>query len=238
MKAPPNNAKNAPAARNPILIAPSLLSADTANLQEELRRIESAGCEWVHIDIFDGRFAPNLSFGPKLVQDLRKRASLFLDLHLMLHDPAPWVERFAGADQITVHIEAADDIQPALDAVRNAGCKVGLALKPDSPAEAAFPYLDQIDLLLPMTVQPGFSGQRFMPEVLPKIADLRDEMNRRGANPVMQADGGVSVQTAPDLARAGVTAFVAGSALFNAPDFARAAQNIRQAAQNALEPQP
>lgn len=223
-----------------IVIAPSLLSADMSNLGGELKRIEDAGCEWVHIDLFDGRFAPNLSFGPKTVSDLRRRTELFLDVHLMLYDPLPWVERFAsaGADQITVHLEADGETASILEAVRAAGCRAGLALKPDAPAEAPFPYLDKIDLLLPMTVYPGFSGQRFLPEVVPKIAQARDEIERRGLQVRIQADGGVSPKTAPDLARAGVSAFVAGSALFGSDDFAAAADSIRQAAANAQRSAP
>ncbi len=223
-----------------IVIAPSLLSADMSNLGGELKRIEEAGCEWVHIDLFDGRFAPNLSFGPKTVSDLRRGAELFLDVHLMLYDPLPWAERFAsaGADQITIHLEAGGDTASILETIRAAGCRAGLALKPDAAAEAAFPYLDQIDLLLPMTVYPGFSGQRFLPEVVPKIAAARDEIERRGLQVRIQADGGVSTKTAPTLARAGVSAFVAGSALFGSDDLAAAADNIRQAAANAQRSDP
>ena len=212
-------------------IAPSLLSADASRLGDEVQRVESAGADWLHVDIFDAHFAPNLSFGPHTVADLRRRSKLFFDVHLMMSHPHDYLARFAeaGADAITVHVDAEQSVLELIGEIRRLDRRVGVALVPSTAPETVFPYLDLIDLVLPMTVYPGFSGQKFMREVLPNIASIRDEIERRGLDVDIQADGGVSIDTIAELADAGVSVFVAGSAVFSRPDAAEAIRHLRAA---------
>lgn len=219
-----------------VWIVPSLLSANMARLGEEVRRVVEGGADGIHVDVFDGVFAPNLSFGPQVVADLRRESSLFFDVHLMVEHPRKFLRRFAeaGADALTVHVEAKDDVTQMVGEIRSYGKRVGLALVPETPAEVVFPFLDAVDLVLPMTVQPGFSGQRFLAEVLPKIVQLRDEIGRRGLNVLLQADGGVSEETIPLLVGAGVRVLVAGSAVFGQGDVGAAIRRLRIVAEKGL----
>lgn len=203
-----------------ILIAPSLLAADFACLGEALARIEQAGAEMVHVDVMDGHFVPNLTIGPPVVARLRAVTTLPFDVHLMLTNPqafvAPFVE--AGADHLTVHVECADDLAATFREIREAGCSVGLSLRPQTPVEAVLPWLNQVDLVLVMTVEPGFGGQSFMAAMMPKVATLRRAI-AAGKRPVhLEVDGGIDARTVGVAALAGANLMVAGTAVFRHPE--------------------
>lgn len=203
-----------------ILLAPSLLAGDHSNLASSLREIESAGLEWVHLDIMDGHFVPNLSFGPQTVKALRKCSTLFFDVHLMLDNPHQYIDAFidAGADQITIHVEPDYPVAQTLETIRAKGCKCGVVLNPDTAAQSARPYLRMCDLVLCMTVQPGFGGQSFRHDVLPKIKELSELRKEMGLDFRLEVDGGVDTETAPLCTAHGADTLVAGTAFFKAAD--------------------
>ena len=216
-----------------IIISPSLLASDFSRLGEEAKRIEAAGADWLHIDVMDGHFVPNITLGAPIVKALRPCTGLVFDVHLMISDPLRYVEDFAqaGADIITFHAECESDIGRTIQKIKSCGCKAGLALKPDTSAAAALPYLDELDMVLVMTVEPGFGGQSFMPKTMPKLKTLREECDKRGIEMDLQVDGGISEKTVELAAHSGANVLVAGSAVFNAPDATQAISALRSAAQ-------
>ncbi len=203
-----------------MLVSPSILTCDFAHLDKELDFVARAGADLLHLDVMDGVFVPNLTFGPPVIARLRPLTDLPFDVHLMMQYPHRLVEAFAkaGADLINFHVESDSPIDETLTAIQKCGKKTALTLKPNTPAEAVFPYLDRLDMVLVMTVEPGFGGQKFMADMLPKIAALRAEIDRRGLSVSIEVDGGIAPDTAPLVANAGATIAVVGSALFNAQD--------------------
>ena len=207
-----------------IKIAPSILSADFANLERDIRKIDTA--DYVHVDIMDGEFVPNISIGIPVVKAIRPVTGLPLDVHLMITKPVRYVEQFcdAGADLVTVHVESdfPENIHAALEKIHAKGKRAGIVLKPNTRAEAALPYLKECDIVLVMTVEPGFGGQKFMPSALDKLRWLRAEREKRGLHYLLEVDGGVDAVTAPQCVEAGADVLVAGSAVFGAADPAAA----------------
>ena len=215
-----------------IILSPSLLSCDFAQAGVQLKALERAGIRQIHLDVMDGIFVPNISFGQVVIRSLRKCTKLFYDTHLMITEPDRYIDDFvkAGSDRITVHLESCADVSPVLDHIAAAGVQPALSVKPGTPAEAAFPYLDRCAAVLVMTVEPGFGGQGFMHEMLPKITQFRDELARRNLSAIVQVDGGIDCATAPLAVRAGASDLVAGSSVFGKPDPARAARELLAAA--------
>ncbi len=213
-----------------MLVSPSILTCDFARLGEELEFVKRTGADMVHLDVMDGVFVPNMSFGPPVIERMRPCSDMVFDVHLMMQYPHRLVDAFAaaGADLINFHLESDSPIEETLAAIRSHGKKAALTIKPRTPAEAVFPYLDKVDMVLVMTVEPGFGGQKFMADMLPKIAALRAEIDKRGLNVDIQVDGGIGAATAPAVAEAGATVAVVGSALFNAPDAAALVEEIHK----------
>ncbi|MFL6589783.1 MAG: ribulose-phosphate 3-epimerase [Chthoniobacterales bacterium] len=214
-----------------VLVAPSILAADFSNLGGEIRRIEQAGADWFHLDIMDGHFVDNISFGPALVGMVRKHTQLPLDVHLMIQHADHYLPRFieAGANSITVHVEpeAQHDVAKSLEMIRAAGCGVGLTLNPATPFEAIERYLPTIDLLLIMTVHPGFGGQAFRPEMMDKVRRAKEWRDGHGGKLHIEVDGGINPATAKLSIENGANVLVAGTSIFRAPDYAAAICELR-----------
>lgn len=200
--------------------APSILSADFARLAEAALAVERAGADWIHVDVMDGHFVPNLTFGPKMVADLRKATRLPLDVHLMIERPEDWVDRYAdaGATYLTVHVEASHDVPGTLEAIRARGIRPGLTLNPETPVDAVLPHLGSLDLVLVMSVHPGFGGQKFIESALDKVRAIRGALNSRNLPAELEVDGGIKPDNAARVVSAGATVLVAGSAIFEDPD--------------------
>ncbi len=216
-----------------IQIAPSILAADFTRLGDELKRIEDGGADLIHVDVMDGHFVPNLTMGPFIVEAVRRATDLPVDAHLMITEPERYAQSFidAGADYGVFHTEVAEDPRPLIDAIRDAGAKPGLSINPPTEASRIEPWLELIDMVLVMTVNPGFAGQSFMADVMPKLRQIADWKRERGLGVLIEVDGGVSVTTAPTVASNGGEVLVAGSAVFCADDPAAAVGAIRDAAE-------
>jgi ribulose-phosphate 3-epimerase len=213
---------------NPVLIAPSLLAADHGNFSAGISVIEAAGLNWVHLDIMDGHFVPNISFGPQVLSDLRPRTKLFFDTHLMLLHPDRYIEAFAraGAQRITVHVEADHDVARTLAKIRELGCAAGIALNPDADPSAVIPHLNSVDLVLCMTVFPGFGGQSFIPSVLETIRTVDQERTARKLTYRIEVDGGINAETSKLCRTAGADTLVAGTSFFKSADPSAAARAL------------
>jgi len=202
-----------------ILVAPSILAADFARLGEDIKRVTDAGCDLLHLDVMDGHFVPNLTIGPPLISSIRKISSLVFDTHLMISDPLKYAEIFikAGADHITFHLESDNDPGAVIYAIKAAGATVGISLKPKTPAEKLFPWLDKIDLVLIMMVEPGFGGQSFMADMMPKVKAVHEQIGRIGRPVHLEVDGGIDGRNVAEAAAAGANMMVAGTSVFRNP---------------------
>jgi len=219
----------------PVRIAPSLLSADFGRLADEVRAVEAAGADWIHFDVMDGRFVPNITVGPLVVEAVRRVTRLPIDAHLMIVEPERYVDAFAraGADVISVHAEVSPHLHRTLQAIRAAGARPAVALNPSTPTSAVEWVLGDCDMVLVMTVNPGFGGQAYIPDCARKVRQLREMADARGLALEIEVDGGLKPGTARDAAAAGANVFVAGTAVFGEPDYAKAIAAIREEARAA-----
>lgn len=209
-----------------IKISPSMLSADFANLEKDLKRCEEAGSDLIHLDVMDGHFVPNITIGAPVIKAMKKVSNVPFDVHLMISEPLKYIKDFAdaGADIITFHVESDSDVNETIDKIIECGCKPALSVKPNTPIDAVYPYVDKLAMVLVMTVEPGFGGQSFMADMMPKIEKLRADY----PNLDIQVDGGVNTETVKTCAKAGANIFVAGSAVFSSDDMAKTIMELKE----------
>ena len=212
------------------IVSASILSADLCNLERDIKRAEKAGCDYIHFDVMDGVFVNNISYGIPVLKSVSKVTEIVLDVHLMIVDPIKYIKQFAesGADIITFHYEAGSDCDEVIDLIHSFGKKAGVSVKPNTPVSVLYPFLDKIDMILVMTVEPGFGGQGFISDTLDKIAELKQELDKRGLSIPIQVDGGINDKTSSDVKKNGASILVAGSYLFGAEDMGKAVELLKE----------
>jgi len=213
-----------------VIVASSILSADFSKLGEEIKAVEDAGADWIHIDVMDGHFVPNITIGPVLVKSIRKITGLFFDCHLMIEKPEDYVEQFAkaGADLITIHAESSLDVKPTIKKIKDVGCKVGISINPETPIDLIKDVIEEVDLVLVMSVHPGFSGQSFIKDVIPKIKKAKELINKTKRKVYLQVDGGINKENAGIIKENGADVLVAASFIFKSDNYKDAIKQLKE----------